>query len=101
MADDLGIDLDRAPVRSHGKARERFWWAAALWRSVPNDRNRRVSPLTRRPAEGLLTVPIAGAQQSAAGTRPDAPKPPKRHWLSRIGLKRKQPSAAAALQPRE
>ena len=39
MADDLGIDLDRAPVRSHEKIKDRFRLAAALWRSFPNDRN--------------------------------------------------------------
>jgi hypothetical protein len=35
MADELGTDLDRAPARSHGKIKERFRWAAALWRSFP------------------------------------------------------------------
>ena len=59
MADDLGIDLDRAPVRCHGKIKDRFRWAAALWRSFPNDRNRRNLAVALRSGDGPFTIRFA------------------------------------------
>jgi hypothetical protein len=41
VADDFGTVLDQAPVRCHRKIKDQFRWAAALWRSFPNDWNRR------------------------------------------------------------
>jgi hypothetical protein len=56
MAADLGTDPDRAPVRCHGKIKDRFRWATALWRSFPNDRNRRYLAVRPRLGERPLTT---------------------------------------------
>jgi len=59
----MAADLD-APVRCHGKIRDRFRWAAPLWRSFPKNRNRRISPVPVCLSESRLTQPTPAAQHS-------------------------------------
>jgi hypothetical protein len=65
---DTSKTLDRAPVMCRGKVKDRFRWGAALWRSFPNDRNRRVPVTAGRLGEGPFTIQFADVRDRTLPT---------------------------------